>query len=377
MIQQHMYTRERRGLYRQFEGYDTVAKSSDLADAFVKEAIHPYCVYPPGSSTKAITLVHYSCGRMLLGQAVHVPADFTGQRAAFFAHNFIMPSEAVSDVLDDMRLENIIFENSYDIERGGVLDALQNLPMGMASGSEIAIDEGLIYRIASCVTESIRGVKKTYVLVPHVQDFHRYVCELLAQLYQCLPEGMKHLLGFCTYAREPQQGKGIHLYFLRKDEVRAGDSRMAGDFVVDAEYENGGEMSDISYDSAQFFSTRIQQLSPSHFFSEMYFWRKRVPSQCENLDEIELAWMDANIDRLSQSQLMAITDAFIKRGKRGKNPTMYVMLSILKIACAKIMKSNQDSFDMRYFLGSYMLPPACRERIIQNIRRLCYDTSRT
>ncbi|MFD2875249.1 hypothetical protein ACFTAO_03610 [Paenibacillus rhizoplanae] len=36
MITQQMYTRERRGVYRSTEGFDTVAKSESLDNNFVK-----------------------------------------------------------------------------------------------------------------------------------------------------------------------------------------------------------------------------------------------------------------------------------------------------------------------------------------------------
>ncbi|MCL1877994.1 MAG: hypothetical protein FWF80_03985, partial [Defluviitaleaceae bacterium] len=59
MIEQHFYTRGLRG-------YETVAKSCGLADDFVKKNIHPYCVY---GGVDALTLAHFSCGKMLFGLA--------------------------------------------------------------------------------------------------------------------------------------------------------------------------------------------------------------------------------------------------------------------------------------------------------------------
>lgn len=44
-ITQQMYTRERRGVYRATEGFDTVAKSESLDNNFVKKIIHPFCLY--------------------------------------------------------------------------------------------------------------------------------------------------------------------------------------------------------------------------------------------------------------------------------------------------------------------------------------------
>lgn len=54
MITQQMYTRERRGVYRATEGFDTVAKSESLDNNFVKKILHPFCLYdaPPSSGTR-------------------------------------------------------------------------------------------------------------------------------------------------------------------------------------------------------------------------------------------------------------------------------------------------------------------------------------
>lgn len=41
MITQQMYTRERRGVYRATEGFDTVAKSESLDNNFVKKSFTP------------------------------------------------------------------------------------------------------------------------------------------------------------------------------------------------------------------------------------------------------------------------------------------------------------------------------------------------
>lgn len=100
MIQQHFYTRERRGLYKNSAGYDTVAKSAGLSDAFVTKQIHPLCVYS-GGGKPAFTLAHFPCGRMLFGRAVHI-TDFTGQRTAFFMHNYIFPASRVGEFLADI-----------------------------------------------------------------------------------------------------------------------------------------------------------------------------------------------------------------------------------------------------------------------------------
>lgn len=42
LIQQQMYTRERRGIFRSTEGFDTVANSKGLDASFIKRCCIPY-----------------------------------------------------------------------------------------------------------------------------------------------------------------------------------------------------------------------------------------------------------------------------------------------------------------------------------------------
>lgn len=53
MITQQMYTRERRGVYRSTEGFDTVAKSESLDNNFVKK----FCI-PSASTMPRLSLRH-------------------------------------------------------------------------------------------------------------------------------------------------------------------------------------------------------------------------------------------------------------------------------------------------------------------------------
>ncbi|MFD1909599.1 hypothetical protein ACFSQ7_45025 [Paenibacillus rhizoplanae] len=95
MITQQMYTRERRGVYRSTEGFDTVAKSESLDNNFVKKILHPFCLYDaPAELTArgekdeelypaALHLFHTESNETVIGESRYLAADFTGQRSAF------------------------------------------------------------------------------------------------------------------------------------------------------------------------------------------------------------------------------------------------------------------------------------------------------
>ena len=383
-IEQQMYTRARRTLFQQSEGYGTVAKSDGLSEAFIKGQIHPYCVYPTSLQKctvypKVVTLVHYPCGRMLLGQAVHKEKDFTGQRAAFFAHNYIFPPQMVDEVLQTLgKLQYVEFLTEYDAAQEK-LDSLNAANLAryckerssrraaLAAGCAIqkisqpgisgmirfARNDGQINHILQCITASVNGTKKTYIIPPvPLPQMYDFVWDFLANLYPHLPEEIRHQLGFCTYACEPVNKKGLHLIFIEKT-----DPRFANDFVID-----------LNKSPVAISSTVTKAGRPTNFFQESEFWHIRTPHRREALLKQGCEWIDTNLENLTLSQLASVPESFIIRGKGFCQPDLYVMLGILK-TCAGAISSN-TSFDLRYLLGSYSLPPQNHFRVVQNLRRM-------
>jgi len=280
------------------------------------------------------------------------------------------------------RLLRTDFETSYDIGLGGVLQSVQHhalndniakdLPWNRV-GSDVA---GSYRRIAlsqiiKSLYDSIGGAKKTYVVTPNPPEtVHDYACGLLAELYRHLPEYITHQLGFCTFSREPEKKKGIHLVFLEEGSALIGDSRMAGNFVVHicGEEENNRLEIETLDSTDSYLLRRLPLLSPERFFREINFWRVRLPSHRECLDIAEHTWLDKHLDTLSPALLATIPQDFIRRGINGgcpsASPSVYVMLSIMKTAV------RATPLDMRYFLGSYFLSPADYERVTYNLQRL-------
>jgi hypothetical protein len=373
-ILQHIYTRERRGIFTSSAGFDTVARSVGLADAFIKEEIHPNCVYGGGKSGGAITVTHFPCGRMLLGQAVPT-LDFTGSRTAFFMHNYILPAEKIGGVLDDIKkLLRTRFDASYDISSGGELTSLEELPCLPSKENSAEIPEAFIIQAASRVIEAIKKSKKAYILVPpEILDKHTFACAVLAEIYKILPEAAKHLLGFCTYSREPEKRKNIHLIFLEKEAYRAGDSRFAGDFIVDFS-DSEANASESIKSSEIFISEKIAALSFESFFTEINFWHTRMPQLSVSLSQAEIAWAEKNLENLTANQFFSIPQKFIQNGKSSKNPEIYVTMDILKKINTALLSGREIS--LRYFLGSYSLPLLEHNRIKKILRRV-YENYKT
>jgi len=341
-IQQQVYTRGKRTLFQQSEGYGTVGMTVGLHQAFVKENIHPYCVYPTGCRENVLTVAHFPCGRMLLGQAVYVPKDFTGQRATFFAHNYILPPHIAGEVLRDF--ENICNVKFLTELNGQPLEELDALPRHctLPRHYEERSTEALLHHIQS----SIHSGKKTYIIT------HSPQLNLLSTLYLHLPDETKHQLGFTTYATEPTNKKGLHLIFIPEQAYHANRLKFAKEVVVDVSQNTGGKTPPL----------QSPFISPQRFFQEIEFLHIRLPHRCKALHSKSNEWLEANLDKLTVQQLTAIPDSFIQRHKS----ELFIILGILKKCASAVNKP----FDLRYFLGSYNLPTQNYHRIIQNLRRL-------
>ena len=388
-IEQQIYTRERRGMFRQSEGYDTIAASPGLTDVFIKESLHPYCTYSPSPidrtcRSRAITIAHYSCGRMLLGQAVYVPVDFTGQRATFFVHNYVLPPQVVGDVLADMGnvLSCVKFLTEYDIGLGSKLESLDSLPVEENGENRVAFFSDFDFeKIIPMIEES---VVKSRTMVIQIEG-REMLYGLMTEIYRCLPEYVKHLLGVCTYSREIVGKKGIHLVFVEKDVVQP----CQGKLILRSESLITVEKASTVIDSRSRLNCldaltrnlsvknhliiRIPTLSFEQFFREIAFWKARIKglSSCEWMQEAEQNWLDAMLECLTSVQLAAIPGEFINCGKAQSRSEIYVILGILKTVSGAL--NARILLDLRYFIGSYPLSHTAYARVIQNVRRIYSD----
>ena len=234
-IEQHCYARARRGLFRQSEGYDTVARSKGLTESFIKEWLHPYCYYhpsrimqakrlPESEFPKALTVVRLPEGLMLIGQTVYVEADFTGQRSAFFTHNYVLEAE------EDFCPSTLCKLNFITDWAGEELHQLEKLPLHDGPAETIGplpFDENRLRQLVEAINLSAVGTKKVYVILPGLD----WVFPMLMWLYGHLPQETLRVLGFTTYAREPVNKKFLHLIFMESGSL--GDTKLEWDYVFD------------------------------------------------------------------------------------------------------------------------------------------------
>jgi len=258
-IQQQMYTRERRGIFRSAEGFDTVARSSGLDAAYIKKVLHPFCQYEApaeltarsekevGAYPPALHLFHTETGETVLGRSVFQPADFTGLRSAFFTHHYVIPDGFFDhDHSAYVSWLQASFADHYDIEQGMDLPQLQALPVQADSQAaistqdapallqELGIDELVFKQLVYACISAAAGKKKVYIVldVP-VEQLSAKAEQLLFVLFGRLPYALRRVLGFVTYAKEPQSKKGLHVMFVEKGGLRLGDRSIEKDYLFE------------------------------------------------------------------------------------------------------------------------------------------------
>ncbi|MFD3273261.1 glycosyltransferase [Paenibacillus dendritiformis] len=255
-IQQQMYTRERRGIFRSNEGFDTIAASGGLDTGFIKKVLHPFCVYDAPAELaargekdearypQALHLFHADMGQLVLGRSIYQAADFTGLRSAFFTHNFIVPAERAAEAVKDYpSLLNAGFASSYDIEQGTELPELEKFPTAAEARrpasptallASLGIDEKMFKQLLFAVMSSIVTRRKVFVALDvAVEELSETALQLVGVLYGSLPYAYRRALGFLTFSKEPQSRKGIHLTFVEQGSLRPNDRNIDKDYTFD------------------------------------------------------------------------------------------------------------------------------------------------
>jgi len=255
-IQQQMYTRERGGVFSTTDGFDTIAVSEGLDKAFVKKYLHPFCLYyaPKALITsgqkdvsrypEAMTLFQPETGDMVIGQAVYVPADFTGQRSAYFMHNYVIPASLKEDWVKNsaMIFQITEFKTSYDIGLGMTLsemDAVKHSRRDVVAEKDalfgnLGISESHFKQLLFAVMTSISGKKKVFIsLNVPLEDYTKYAMQLLELLYVYLPYAHRRKLGALTFSSSPESKNYIHVLFFEPGTLDYGDRSIEKQFIFD------------------------------------------------------------------------------------------------------------------------------------------------
>ena len=255
-IQQQLYTRERGGIFHSTDGYDSIAISDGLDSAFVKKYLHPFCMYhAPKMLTEkgekdsslyppAVTLFQPETGDLVIGQAVFVPADFTGSRSTFFMHSYVVL--AAQKDLWIVHPEKIFqineFQSSYDISQGQSLPGLEAVGYGESDVLSVketclkmcGMNEDEFKQLLFAVMSAIAGKKKVFISLPvPLQDYSKAALELLELVYLYLPYAHRRRLGVLTFTSQPETKNYIHVTFFEPGTLNLADRSIEKQFIFD------------------------------------------------------------------------------------------------------------------------------------------------
>lgn len=255
-IQQQYFTRDREGIFRTSEGFDTVAKSPSLDNTFIKAILHPYCIYKApqellarnesdsSAYPESFLVFQTDNGDMVIGRSVYVGTDFTGQRSASFTHQYIVPKELKEPFLrEPNRLFRISsFQSSYDIRNGKTIPEVDTIEYDRHYDeaeqerllTELGIDAKRFQQLVYAILSSTSNKKKVYIsLDTEVSQSAEQAKHLLEMIYRCIPYAFRRQLGFMTFNSEPESKQNLHIIFVEKGSLRLPDRRIEKDYLFD------------------------------------------------------------------------------------------------------------------------------------------------
>ena len=291
MIEQHYYTRDRKGVFSETPGYDTVAKSSGLENEFIINTLQNLCFYEaPASLAGEENVFKYPAAlfyanienKMIIGQSAFVGKDYTGQRNRYFTHSYIIPEKERENYIKNP--EKIIyasgFARDYDIEEGNTLEQISKIPLNTQddcfnSIEDMFSDTGInikifVYLIKACF-KSVKYCRKIYILLD-VDYSHINVTSkgILKYLYRVLPFEVRRNLGFITYMKEPKIKDSINIIFLARGSIKRLSTEIKAGYVFDLSKEDF-YLDDIDHEKHEFIEFVMDNIENIEKLKNFFF----------------------------------------------------------------------------------------------------------
>lgn len=253
MIEQHYYTREKKGIYSKTPGYDTVAKSNKLEDEFIIGTLHDLCFYEIPASLAgeedaskypvSLFCVNTEDNRMILGQSVFCGKDYTGQRNRYFTHNYVISEDERNEYIENP--EKIIFSggfvSDYDINKGSVISHVLKIKENREKDCFDSINE-VFSATNLCKETFLNLVKACFDIAKHKRNIYIVLdsnfdnMEILAKgilkyLYRALPFDLRKRIGFITYMKEPKNKELINIVFLCKGSIKRINTELKSGYI--------------------------------------------------------------------------------------------------------------------------------------------------
>lgn len=255
MIQQHYYTRDRKGIFSKTPGYDTVAKSKNLEDDFIINTLHDLCFYEAPSSLAAeedvlkyptsLFCINTEDNRMVVGQSVFAGKDYTGQRNRYFTHNYIISEEERNEYIENP--EKVIFSAgfmlNYNLDKGIFLPEVSKIENSNSEDCFSSIEEMFLATDMSkktflnLIKASFDGAKYGKNIYIVLDSDNKSITTLakgiLKYLYRAIPFEVRKKTGFITYMKEPKNKNLINIIFLCKGSIKRLTTEIKAGYVFD------------------------------------------------------------------------------------------------------------------------------------------------
>lgn len=255
MIQQHYYTRDRKGIFSRNPGYDTVAKSKNLEDDFIINTLHDLCFYEaPASLAGEENILKYPTSLfcintedniMVVGHSVFAGKDYTGQRNRYFTHNYIIPEEERNEYIENP--EKVIFStgfmSNYNLDKGAFLPEVSKIENSNSEDCFSSIEEMFLATdmsketFLSLIKASFDGAKYGKNIYIVLDSDNKSITTLakgiLKYLYRAIPFEVRKKVGFITYMKEAKNKNLINIIFLCKGSIKRLTTEIKAGYVFD------------------------------------------------------------------------------------------------------------------------------------------------
>jgi hypothetical protein len=243
-ILQHIYTRERKGMYSAGPGYDSIAKSENLFDdLYIKNVLHPMCFYQEPTTIEdtknypdILSIFSPDKDSIVITNTSYKQKDYTGYRSAYFSHQFIFTGDykqlLLSDISRGIYIEEFI--RDWDVSRGIDIPQIKHVAFNRKKSEEIVIDNYL-YSLGIEREKHKEFIQKLVFAVFYAQKHNAIIyisfdgdqslvsskcCRIVRILFSLLPLSERRNFGFISFLARPVRKKGIILEGIEKGGIK-------------------------------------------------------------------------------------------------------------------------------------------------------------
>lgn len=198
MFSQHIYARSEKGLFTNLQGFDTVAKSKNLEEEFIKKYIHRYCIYDnPKNNQDIYFFNNFICDNKkyyIYGKSSYM----YDKRDAYFTKSLISDNFNF-DMLDFEFDNKIIYKGDLPI-----IDTIKTTDIFLYHNQilkdlDFKLDDLII--VLNKITDCVLNNKQTFI---------KLSLDLLKLLRYYLPTFILEKISFITYMSDASRHNNFY-----------------------------------------------------------------------------------------------------------------------------------------------------------------------